>query len=82
MHAGVWLAANGWLHVPAYGCDWLACWLLASMRLCGAQGMEDWDQETLERAIKEKHAKENNNRATEIICKFFLEAVEKRLYGW
>ncbi|PRW34000.1 zinc finger CCCH domain-containing 11 [Chlorella sorokiniana] len=46
------------------------------------EGMEDWDQETLEKAIAQKHAAENKNRPTEIICKFFLEAVEKRLYGW
>ena len=36
--------------------------------------MEDWDQETLEAAIKQKHA--NENKPTEIICKFFLDAVE------
>ena len=29
----------------------------------------------------EKHAAEKN-RPTDIICKFFLEAVEKRAYGW
>lgn len=32
--------------------------------------------------LAEKHGNENKNRPTEIICKFFLEAVEKRLYGW
>lgn len=44
--------------------------------------MADWDQETLERAIAEKHASDNTNKPTAIICKFFLEAVEKKLYGW
>lgn len=44
------------------------------------QGMEDWDQATLEAAVKQKHA--NENKPTDIICKFFLEAVEKKLYGW
>ncbi|GIL54317.1 hypothetical protein Vafri_9891 [Volvox africanus] len=44
------------------------------------EGMEDWDQATLEAAIKQKHA--NENKPTEIICKFFLDAVEKKLYGW
>lgn len=44
------------------------------------EGMDDWDQETLERVVKEKHG--NDNNATTIICKHFLEAVEKKLYGW
>lgn len=42
--------------------------------------MEDWDQATLERAIEQKHA--NENKPTGISCKFFVDAVEKRLYGW
>lgn len=44
--------------------------------------MEEWDQETLEKAIAQKHASENKNRPTDIICKYFLDAVEKRQYGW
>lgn len=44
--------------------------------------MEDWDQETLEKAIAQKHGSENLNRPTNIVCKYFLEAVEKRQYGW
>ena len=31
--------------------------------------------------IADKHAQEKSN-ATAIICKFFLEAVEKKQYGW
>lgn len=31
--------------------------------------------------IADKHAKEKTN-ATDIICKFFLDAVEKKQYGW
>lgn len=47
------------------------------------EGMEDWDQETLEKAIREKHAAEKGQpNKTEIICKYFLDAVEKRQYGW
>eukprot|EP00201_Polytomella_parva_P013352 CAMPEP_0175057594 /NCGR_PEP_ID=MMETSP0052_2-20121109/11346_1 /TAXON_ID=51329 ORGANISM="Polytomella parva, Strain SAG 63-3" /NCGR_SAMPLE_ID=MMETSP0052_2 /ASSEMBLY_ACC=CAM_ASM_000194 /LENGTH=339 /DNA_ID=CAMNT_0016322815 /DNA_START=36 /DNA_END=1051 /DNA_ORIENTATION=+ len=45
-------------------------------------GMEDWDQETLEKAVAEKHLRENQNKPTGIICKHFLDAVERRLYGW
>ena len=44
--------------------------------------MEDWDQETLEKVINEKHAMEKPTNTTSIICKHFLEAVEKKLYGW
>ncbi|GFH27773.1 uncharacterized protein HaLaN_26151 [Haematococcus lacustris] len=44
--------------------------------------MDDWDQETLERVVKEKHGAEKPSNATTIICKFFLEAVEKHQYGW
>ena len=45
--------------------------------------MEDWDQDKLEDVVKQKHGAEKaaSNR-TEIICKFFLDAVEKKLYGW
>ena len=45
-------------------------------------GMEDWDQEKLEAAIARKHGTDNHNRPTEIICKHFLDAIEKKQYGW
>lgn len=45
------------------------------------EGMEDWDQDKLEEVIAQKHATEKN-RPTDIICKFFLDAVEKKVYGW
>jgi hypothetical protein len=44
--------------------------------------MEDWTQEDLEKAIAQKHSADNKNRATDIVCKFFIDAVEKRQYGW
>ena len=43
--------------------------------------MEDWDQEQLEKVIADKHAKEKTN-ATSIICRNFLDAVERKQYGW
>lgn len=43
--------------------------------------MENWDEEKLKEVIDKKHAGEKAN-ATSIICKFFIEAVEKSLYGW
>eukprot|EP00878_Enallax_costatus_P018995 GHUV01020024.1.p1 GENE.GHUV01020024.1~~GHUV01020024.1.p1 ORF type:complete len:266 (+),score=98.21 GHUV01020024.1:279-1076(+) len=46
------------------------------------ENMDDWDQETLEKVVNEKHGAEKPSNATSIICKFFLDAVEKRQYGW
>lgn len=43
--------------------------------------MEGWDEAKLKEVVDQKHAAEKKN-ATTIICKFFLEAVEKSLYGW
>jgi len=45
------------------------------------EGMEGWDQETLEKAVKQKHGGEKPNQ-TKIICKHFLEALENKQYGW
>jgi len=47
------------------------------------EGMDDWDQDTLEDVVKRRHGTEAApaNR-TDIICKFFLDAVERRQYGW
>lgn len=44
--------------------------------------MEDWDQATLEEAIAAKSKEYNQNKPTDIVCKHFLEAVEKKQYGW
>ncbi|KAL9958562.1 hypothetical protein ACROYT_G035591 [Oculina patagonica] len=45
--------------------------------------MDKWDQNKLEEVIEKKHGeKEKTMPKTEIVCKFFLEAVEKGLYGW
>lgn len=59
---------------------------LFSDRREGTEGenetMEDWDQAKLEAAIASKHGSDNTNRPTDIICKHFLEAIEKKQYGW
>ncbi len=47
----------------------------------GEEGMDDWDQEKLEAVVNQKHGTERN-RPTDIICKFFLDAVERKQYGW
>lgn len=44
--------------------------------------MEDWDQETLEKVVESKGKEYNQNKPTEIVCKHFLDAVEKKQYGW
>lgn len=43
--------------------------------------MDTWDQEKLEKVVNEKHH-EKNTKQTEIVCKHFLDAIEKSLYGW
>lgn len=48
-----------------------------------ADNMADWNEEKLKTVVEQKHGEENKKRTTtEIVCKFFLEAVEKKLYGW
>ncbi len=47
--------------------------------------MGEWDQEKLEAVVAQKHGAEKGNqvnKATDIICKFFLDAVEGKQYGW
>ncbi|XVE61767.1 hypothetical protein DITRI_Ditri06bG0066300 [Diplodiscus trichospermus] len=44
--------------------------------------MEDWDQETLEKVVESKRKEYQQNKPTDIVCKYFLEAVEKKQYGW
>ena len=43
--------------------------------------MENWDETKLKEVVDQKHSAEKTN-ATTIICKYFIEAVEKSLYGW
>ncbi|KAG6643037.1 hypothetical protein CIPAW_09G181800 [Carya illinoinensis] len=44
--------------------------------------MEDWDQQTLEKIVESKKTEYKQNKPTDIVCKYFLEAVEKKQYGW
>ncbi|XP_015877122.2 zinc finger CCCH domain-containing protein 21 isoform X1 [Ziziphus jujuba] len=48
----------------------------------GEDTMEDWDQEKLEKVVESKTKEYNQNKPTEIVCKYFLDAVEKKQYGW
>lgn len=46
-------------------------------------GMEGWDDETLRDAVEKKHGAANKAKPpTDIICKFFIEALEHSKYGW
>lgn len=44
--------------------------------------MDEWDQETLEKVVESKGKEYNQNKPTDIVCKHFLDAVEKKQYGW
>ncbi|XP_063623607.1 zinc finger CCCH domain-containing protein 15 homolog [Cydia splendana] len=44
--------------------------------------MDNWDEEKLKEVVEKKHADDKQRPTTDIICKHFLEAVEKSKYGW
>ncbi|KJE93756.1 hypothetical protein, variant [Capsaspora owczarzaki ATCC 30864] len=49
----------------------------------GTSKMDEWSQEQLQEAVEKKHGTDNAKKnATDIVCKYFLEAIEKNLYGW
>jgi uncharacterized protein (UPF0335 family) len=46
------------------------------------EGMEDWDDAKLAEVVNQKKKGQGERCQTDIICKHFLDAVEKRQYGW
>ncbi|KAA8917199.1 hypothetical protein TRICI_000650 [Trichomonascus ciferrii] len=42
--------------------------------------MEDWDEEKLRSVVLSKHG--NPKTTTDKVCKYFIEAVENKKYGW
>lgn len=49
----------------------------------GDETNADWDQSKLEEVVKTKHGAEKPAATrTDIVCKFFLDAIEKEVYGW
>ncbi|XP_032689371.1 zinc finger CCCH domain-containing protein 15 homolog [Odontomachus brunneus] len=44
--------------------------------------MDKWDEDKLKEVVEKKHGGGGNRPTTDIICKHFLEAVEKAKYGW
>ncbi|KAI3658051.1 hypothetical protein MP638_006787 [Amoeboaphelidium occidentale] len=57
--------------------------LYTDIRSQGTEGqeesMENWDQAKLEDVISKKHSKQP---PTDIVCKYFIQAVEDKKYGW
>lgn len=47
-----------------------------------ADTMDKWDEDKLKEVVEKKHGTGGNRPTTDIICKHFLEAVEKSKYGW
>ncbi|EFN75875.1 zinc finger CCCH domain-containing protein 15 homolog [Harpegnathos saltator] len=47
-----------------------------------ADTMDKWDEDKLKEVVEKKHGGGGNRPTTDIICKHFLEAVEKAKYGW
>lgn len=45
--------------------------------------MENWDEEKLKEVVEKKHGEnERKMPKTDIICKYFLDALENNKYGW
>ncbi|WWD22382.1 hypothetical protein CI109_106873 [Kwoniella shandongensis] len=42
--------------------------------------MENWDEEKLRDVVGQNEKKQTN--ATDIVCKYFIEAIENKKYGW
>jgi DRG Family Regulatory Proteins, Tma46 len=43
--------------------------------------MDTWDQDKLETVVTKKHGA-GIKTTTDIVCKYFIEAIEQRKYGW
>ncbi|CAJ0571926.1 unnamed protein product, partial [Mesorhabditis spiculigera] len=48
------------------------------------ENMDDWDEEKLADVAEQKHGEADRKRPnqTDIVCKYFIEAVENSKYGW
>ncbi|XP_030064931.1 zinc finger CCCH domain-containing protein 15 [Microcaecilia unicolor] len=45
--------------------------------------MENWDEKKLEEVVNKKHGEaEKKKPKTQIVCKYFLDAIESNKYGW
>ncbi|XP_055595811.1 zinc finger CCCH domain-containing protein 15 homolog [Uranotaenia lowii] len=48
----------------------------------GEDTIDNWTEEQLAEIVAKKHGKEKTMPTTTIICNYFLDAVERSLYGW
>ncbi|VDK54466.1 unnamed protein product [Anisakis simplex] len=48
------------------------------------ENMDDWDENKLSEVAEKKHGEKDRKRPnqTDIVCKYFIEAVENSKYGW
>jgi CCCH-type zinc finger len=46
------------------------------------EGMEGWDDAKLKDVVGKKHGSQKIANQTDIICKYFLDAIENGKYGW
>lgn len=44
--------------------------------------IDNWTEEKVAEVVAKKHGKEKTQNSTTIICNYFLDAVERSLYGW
>ncbi|XP_072246658.1 zinc finger CCCH domain-containing protein 15 [Leuresthes tenuis] len=45
--------------------------------------MDNWDEKKLEEVINKKHGEAEKKKAkTQIVCRYFLDAIENNKYGW
>lgn len=56
------------------------CWLIPYNISFLVDTMDRWDQSKLEQVVISKHG--NPKTTTDIVCKYFLEAIENQKYGW
>lgn len=52
------------------------------VRDCENETSADWDEAKLMDVVEKKHGKEKNKPTTDIVCRYFLDAVESGKYGW
>jgi hypothetical protein len=44
--------------------------------------MDKWDDDKLKDVVNRRHQAQSNRTSTNIVCKYFLDAVENSKYGW
>ncbi|KAH0833188.1 hypothetical protein J3R83DRAFT_12217 [Lanmaoa asiatica] len=55
-------------------------WTLTWVETNATDTMENWDEATLRSVVLSKHG--NPRTTTDIVCKYFIEAIETKKFGW